>query len=202
MIYNLDLNSDADVMILQMLSAQGICEFCMHFNNKILTYFKDTLFGQLPKERNLLYKCHTAIQWYVGMLGRLLSTAKDEGLSYVLIHEITGLNIINLASVFSAKNTRILFELDSDLGTHSFMGIDPNILVQILDLINGFCIKCLRTRLKSPRELKLIKLCEDKVQYLSTHLRLVTDSLLFVNEKSYVHHLLVKMEAMSHPVES
>ena len=197
MIVELTIDLDMNPVVLEALSTEEICDVCLHFNDRILTYFKDILFNNLIRERNLLYKCHTTIQWYFGMLRRLIiSTKEDKSLSQIIIHNVTGINIENSACDLKTRTNRILVTLDSDLGTTSLMGIDPNIAVQILDFINGVCTRCLQARLKSPREIKLVQLCIEKVKYLSNHLRLVTNSLLFVNEKSYIHRLKVKVETL------
>ena len=202
MIHNLEIDINANPATMKDLSAEEICEFCLYFNNKILIYFKDILFGKLAKERSLLYKCHTTMQWYLGMLGRIASKGSDKNPPQLKIHQVTGINDGNSTGAYGIQNIRILFELDSDLGTTSLIGIDPNIIVQILDVVNRVCINSLQSRLTAPREVKLIGLCRNKVNYLAKHLRLVTDSLLVVNEKSYVHRLMVKVETTEDKTKS
>jgi hypothetical protein len=181
------------------LTASEICKLCSLFSEQILACFTKVVMVDHPYELSQITKYNTLIQWYLGMLQRILSDAIRSNSSKVIVHKIVGINVERETCGHTVNIVRNSFKLETDLSLHSLSEVDPKILICILNIVINSGLNRLSNQLQSPRELTLVENCKERSKHmlfvLDRAVRILPpDPGIFPNNSANIRSVYVKVE--------
>jgi hypothetical protein len=169
-------------VLMHALNPEEICDIYLRVGNQIVTYFVDIILVKTDVERMKLHQRIIEVQWFFDMLVEAIAEESTNDRRFVVINRVTG----HYAKIdeyhFNNDHSQNKFDIYAGMEDELYAQINPNSMIQLLEIVSRNCLSCLSNKLFSPKTVRLVEFCINKSEHLINDLQIILATFSFREE--------------------
>jgi hypothetical protein len=164
-------------VLMYSLNPEEICDVCLRVGNQIVIYFTDIILAKKNVERSKINRSSAEVQCFFEMLLKVIADDSQNDRRFVIVNKVTAHYAKRNFSDFDPGNKSDKIDFYAGMGTELLTQVNPNTMIQLLEIVTRNCISGLSNKLLSFRATRLIGYCRNKSDHLINDLQTVVATL-------------------------